>query len=121
MDIQKSINDSKEFFMLFTLLFLLFPYAAAQISPEEVLSTAQYSKTKWNLGGTELKEERYEVLVLLEDREIFKIKISAISTEDAQRIAREYLSKAEFGSPVLKKDIYEIPVLAASEEIAKLR
>lgn len=121
MCIQKSLNDSKMPFVLLTLLFLLFPYAAAQVSTEEALSTAQYSMTKWNVGGTELKEDRYEVSVLIEDREIFKIKVSATSAEEAQRIVGEHLSKAEFGSPVLKNDVYEIPVIAESKEIAKLK
>ena len=121
MDIQKSVNDSKKPFVLLGLLFLFIPYVSAQIGPEEALSTVQYSIIKWNVGGTELKEDKYEVSVLLENREIFKIKVSAASAEEAQRITGEYLSKAEFGSPVLKKDIYEIPVIAASKEIAKLR
>ena len=121
MDIQKFINDNNKPFVLLTLLLFLFPYAAAQVSPEDALSTAQNSITNWNVGSTELKENRYEVLVLLENREIFKIKVSAASAEEAQRIVGEYLSKAEFGSPVLKKDVYEIPVLATSGEIAKLK
>lgn len=108
-------------FGLLVLFFLLLPLAAAQITPQQALSAVEYSMAKWSVGSAELKKDGYEVSVLLERQEIFKVKVSAASVQEAQRTVGELLSKAELGSPITKKDIYEIPVLAASKEIAKLK
>jgi len=95
----------------------------ALLSGEEVLEIAKSSVKNWKVGEIRYKNDRTEATILLEKREIFKLKVP--THVSGKKEIEALLSDVTFGNPVLKEKkegtIYEIPVILNGKEVGKLR
>ncbi len=97
-------------------------HASVGISPDEALRAANASKVMWQLGGVSVKKDKLHVQILLEEREVAKLKFPPVF---AERNASQLVAGTTFGTPVLKQKkeglVYEIPILYDSFEVGRIK
>ena len=108
----------------FSIFFILTAYAntTAQLSPDKILEIANQSKKYWKIGDIREKKDKVEVQILMDSKEISKLKfpyfiLNNIELEDA-------INSTKFETPILKEKkgrlIYEIPVIFNNLEVGKI-